>query len=116
MPSQRSYDDIVRQTVPLPDTSNRPTRAEEVLSETRPPGPRIARVDDESLVDEGSMRAALLALDGADLTDLDVAIEGGRVQVDGSVADESDRDRIVRAVSDVPGVIAVIDTIRIRAV
>lgn len=70
--------------------------------------------DEEARVDERSMRAALLALDGTDLADLDLAIEGGRVQIKGSVADESDRDRIVRAVSDVPGVIAVIDTVRVR--
>lgn len=119
MPSRTSYDDIVRQTVPLPDSSHRPTRAEERVAEERPPGPRIdmrdVRDGDDAAVNESSLRAALLSLEGADLADLDVAVEGGRVEIDGSVADVSDRDRIVRAVSDVPGVIAVIDTLRIRA-
>lgn len=115
MPSHRSYEDIVRATVPLPDSSKRPSRAEAAQADDRPQGPRIQyRFADDASPDETSVRAALLGLQGADLADLDVAIEGGRVEISGSVADDSDRDRIVRAVSDVPGVIAVIDTIRVR--
>jgi osmotically-inducible protein OsmY len=116
MPSKRSYDDIARTTVPLPDSSHRPTSAEESAATDRPAGPRIhKRFADDDTVNIDSVKAALLALDGADLADLDLTIEGGRVEIDGSVADDGDRDRIIRAVSDATGVIAVIDTIRIRA-
>jgi osmotically-inducible protein OsmY len=116
MASQRSYDDIVRSTVPLPDSSHRPSRSEETAAEERPQGPRIqTRYADDSSVDLTSLRAALNGLTGADLHDLDVTLESGRAEIDGSVADDSDRDRIIRAVSDVTGVIAVIDRIRIRS-
>lgn len=116
MTSPRSYDDIIRRTVPLPDSSHRPTRSEVATAEGRPLGPRVHNrySDDEpALVD--SIREALESLLGADIADIDATIEAGRVEIDGSVADADDRDRIVRAVSDVPGVIAVIDTIRVRA-
>ncbi|HUQ02213.1 MAG TPA: BON domain-containing protein [Kofleriaceae bacterium] len=66
-------------------------------------------------MDLTSVRAALNGLSGADLADLDVTFEIGRAEIDGSVADASDRDRIIRAVSDVAGVIAVIDRIRVRS-
>lgn len=118
--SPRSYDDIVRETVPLPDSSMRPTRDEALQADERPPGPRIsARFPEDETEDQAAslaaVRAALEALQGADLADLDVTLEGGRAELSGSVADESDRDRIVRSVAAVHGVIAVIDTIRVRS-
>ena len=116
MSSQRSYDDIVRSTVPLPDSSHRPQTSEVATAEQRGQGPNVrARYPDDETPLLDAVRQALLAMQGADIADLDLTIEGGRVQIDGSVADDGDRDRIVRAVSDVPGVIAVIDTIRVRA-
>ena len=116
MSSQRSYDDIVRSTVPLPDSSRRPQRSDVAMAEERGQGPRIqARYPDDETPLVDAVRDALHALHGTDIADLDLTIEGGRIQIDGSVADDSDRDRIVRAVSDVPGVIAVIDTLRVRA-
>jgi osmotically-inducible protein OsmY len=116
MPSRRSYEDIVRSTVPLPDSSHRPSVAEEVAAEERPQGPRIQTRDpDDTTVDLTSVRAALNNLAGADLADLDVTLERGRAEIDGSVADGNDRDRIIRAVSDVGGVIAVIDRLRVRS-
>lgn len=116
MPSQRSYEDIVRSTVPLPDSSHRPSTAEEQSADERPAGPRIqTRFSDDTNVDLTSLRAALNGLTGADLADVDVTLENGRAEIDGSVADSNDRDRIIRAVSDVTGVIAVIDRIRVRS-
>lgn len=116
MSSRRSYDDIVRSTVPLPDSSHRPQRSDVAMAEERGKGPTVhSRYPDDETPLVDAVRDALLALQGTDVADLDLSIEGGRVQMDGSVADEGDRDRIVRAVSDVPGVIAVIDTIRVRA-
>ncbi len=116
MSSQRSYDDIVRATVPLPDSSHRPSQAEATRADERPAGPRIeTRFPDDVAVDLTSLRAALNNLTGADLADLDVTLEGGHAEIDGSVAEDSDRDRILRAVADVPGVLAVIDRIRVRS-
>lgn len=86
----------------------------QLSSEDPPPGPRIESQDEVSRIDARSIRVALLALAGTDLAELDLAIDGGSVQIVGWVADPSDRDRVVRAVADVPGVIAVIDMIRIR--
>ena len=116
MSSQRSYDDLVRETIPLPDSSHRPTRAEASTALERPQGPRIShRWPDDETPSVDAIRTALETLDGADLADLDITLEGGRAEIDGSVADESDRDRTIRAVEAVPGVIAVIDTVRIRS-
>jgi len=105
----RSYDDLVRQDVPLPDSSFRPSRDEVAAAHARKPGPTI--VTD---LEPNSVRAALLSLDGADLTDLNVQIEDGRALVEGSVATPEDRRRIVAAVEMLPGVVAVIDTLRVR--
>jgi len=106
----RSYDEIVRTTVPLPDSSHRPTKEEARAAADREPGPRI--------LGEGShihdVRAALDALVAADLTDLDVTISDGRVVLDGSVATADDRQRIVAAVEPVVGVHAVLDRLRAR--
>jgi hypothetical protein len=110
-----SYDDLVRGAVPLPDSSHRPSTAEAVAAETRPPGPRInAAFPDDGGANPDDVRGAIEALAGADLADLDVAIDSGRVTIDGSVATQEDRDRIVRAIGAVHGVITVIDTLRVR--
>lgn len=114
-PKKSSYDDLVREVVPLPDSSHRPLRAEEAEAESRRPGPHFTTAfpDDQS-PSAANLRPVLDALAGADLSDLTVALDGGRVTVEGSVATDEDRDRIVRALGDAPGVITVIDTLRIR--
>ena len=114
----RSYDDIVRTTVPNPDSSHRPTRGEEHEAVEREAGPRVHMSSEEpgDAPTEAAVRSALASLGTADLADLDITIEGGRLQVDGSVASKDDRDVIVRRLEGVPGVVAVIDTLRIRNV
>lgn len=114
----RTYDDIVRTTVPNPDSSHRPTRGEEHDAVEREAGPRIhtAPGEDGDSPTEAAVRGALASLGTADLADLDITIEGARVQVDGSVASKEDRDIVVRSLEGVPGVVAVIDTLRIRNV
>ncbi len=104
-----SYDDIVRKNVPLPDSSYRPSTAEVANAEARKPGPRITADSDTT-----SVQAALMSLEGADITDVQVDIDSGRATIDGSVALEEDRRRIIAAVEMVPGVNAVIDRLRVR--
>jgi hypothetical protein len=115
MPKKSSYDDLVRDLVPLPDSSHRPLRADAAEAEAREPGPRITSAFPEDQTPSvATLSSALAALAGADLSDLTVALDGGRVSVEGSVATDEDRDRIVRALGDTPGVITVIDTLRVR--
>lgn len=115
MNRKASYDDLVRSVVPMPDSSHRPYRAEVTAAESRPAGPLITAAwpEDQDPAPE-AIREALTALVGADISDLDIALDGGRATLDGSVATQGDRDRIVRAISAVPGVITVIDTLRVR--
>jgi osmotically-inducible protein OsmY len=114
-PKSSTYDDLVRGVVPMPDSSHRPTRAEAEAAESRPPGPLIKRADPaDRSPDPDEVRDALDALVGADLSDLDISLDGGRAILDGSVATQDDRDRIVRVVGCVRGVTTVIDTLRVR--
>jgi osmotically-inducible protein OsmY len=115
----RTYDDIVRATVPNPDSSHRPTQTEEQVAVERPAGPRITTAtagENGDSPSENAVRDALASLGTADVADLDITIEGGRLQIDGSVASKDDRDLIVRRLEGMPGVVAVIDTLRIRNV
>jgi hypothetical protein len=105
--SARSYEDIIRKTVPLPDSSYRPTDAERIESEV-PREPALVGPH------EGTMRDALQALTGVDLTDLQVDVEGGTATMRGSVARKDDRDRIEATLRGVPGVDEVRDQLRIR--
>lgn len=103
-----TYDDLARKLTPLPDSSYRPSRAEVEAAHNRPQGPRIQATDHDAV------RAVLANLDGADLTDIDVMIEDGLATLDGSVAKDEDRTRVVEAVHTIPGVTAVIDQLRVR--
>ncbi len=112
-----SYDDVVRASVPLPDTSPRPSRAEVLAAETRAPGPRFTAAwpdPDDHTPPPSVLLAALEVLHGADLSDLTVALDHGRLTLEGSVATQDDRERIVRALGSVDGVTTVIDTLRVR--
>lgn len=115
MNRKASYDDLVRSVVPMPDSSHRPFRAEVTAAESRPSGPLItAAWPEDQIPTPEAIRDALDILMGADLSDLDISLDGGRATIDGSVATQDDRDRIVRAIGAVPGVITVIDTMRVR--
>lgn len=103
-----SYEEIVRETVILPDSSYRPTIPEEQAALHRAPPPVTVHPS------MAPIRRALAALEAVDLTDLEVALTGGHVTLAGSVATRADRDRIVAAVEAVPDHLGVIDTLRIR--
>lgn len=103
-----SYDELVRETMVLPDGSHRPTLAEEAEALRRAPPP----------VGPGArltpVRWALAALDGVDLHGLEIALAASRVILTGIVASRADRERVVAAVEAVPGVEGVDDRLRIR--
>lgn len=110
-----SYDDLVRRIVPMPDTGYRPTRDEEREAEEHAEGPRIHAGDPAGqMPTTESIRDTLRGLAAADLGDLDVSIENGRVTLAGSVATQRDREEIVAAITDHPGVHAVLDLLRVR--
>lgn len=102
----RSYEDIARTTVPLPDSSYQPTDAEKAASEE----PHLPAVTGS----EVSVQAALAALSAVDLTDLQVVVTGSTATMSGSVARRSDRDQIEAALRGVDGIAEVDDRVRIR--
>ncbi|MBL8627383.1 MAG: BON domain-containing protein [Myxococcales bacterium] len=103
----RSYDELVRETMVLPDGSHRPTLAEEqeALRRAPPPFAPGARLT--------PIRWALGALDDIDLHGLELALAGGRVVLTGTVASRADRERVVAAIEAVPGVEGIDDRLRI---
>ncbi len=104
-----SYDEIVRETVMLPDGSHRPMPAEEAEALSRRP-PR--RTPPPGLT---PIRWALAQLDEVDVAAVEVALTGSRVTLTGVVANRDARARIVAAVEAVPGVEAVVDALRVVA-
>lgn len=104
----RSYDELVRETMVLPDGSHRPTQAEEqeALRRAPPPVGPGARLT--------PIRWALGALEGVDLHGLELALAGARVVLTGVVASRGDRERVVAAIEAVPGVEGVDDRLRVR--
>lgn len=105
-----SYDDIARRNVPLPDSSHRPTRAEETDAEE----PRIPAVTGDGAAGDDAVRAALDGLEHVDVSDLTVALSDGVATLSGSVARRLDRERIMSALARIPGVTEVVDRLRIR--
>jgi Flp pilus assembly secretin CpaC len=92
----RSYDDIVRETVVDPDSSQRPTKEQERDSVT---GPRSLRPDEQAL--EARVRQALTHLGIADIA---VEVVDERVALRGSVPTAELAMRASDAASAVPGV------------
>lgn len=70
---------------------------------------------DERTPDPEAVRAALVALTELDLSDLHVMLDGGRATIDGSVARDDDRQLVLRAMVDLPGVSSVVDRMRLRS-
>lgn len=93
-----SYDDIVRRTVPEPDSSFRPTPEQQRSTETQGPLP----THDDALAD--AVRAALAA---AGVQGVTCEVHGGRVRLDGAVADPAELGRIEYVVRDLEGVAAI---------
>ena len=105
-----SYDDIARRTVPLPDSSHRPTEDEVVEAHeavNREP------TELEALI-AAAVRAAFADDHHLDGSDLGVDVDGTVAILTGSVVTEEDRRRAVEIARDVPGVSDVIDDLRVR--
>jgi hypothetical protein len=104
MPSRtpRSYDEIVRRTVPNPDSSWRPSfEAERGAIEGR-----VAALDDKALLDD--IHDALI-LAGIDASGVRVEVDGDHVVVRGLVRDHACADRIANVIEKVPGVRTLVD-------
>jgi osmotically-inducible protein OsmY len=92
----KSYDDIVRETVVEPDSSQRPTKTQERDSVN---GPRSLRPDEQQL--EARVRQALTSLG---IRDLDLEVVDETVSVRGAVTTPELAMRVTDVVAAVPGV------------
>jgi osmotically-inducible protein OsmY len=105
----KSYDDIVRATVPEPDSSWRPTSEQE----------RQAREGFRAMDDEEAQlhRRVLAALTSAsiDPSGIEIEIDRDRVSLRGKVRDRETLTRVSQVVGEVDGVRAVLDHIVIAA-
>lgn len=110
----RSYRELERTLVPLPDSSHRPTPREEAEAEV-PREPQVTATGGSNAFPSAeAVKAAVSALDSVDATDLELQVVSGTVTLGGSVARASDRDRIVTALGKVGGVTEIVDRLRIR--
>lgn len=99
----RTYDEIVRRTVPEPDSSFRPS-PEQVRDAFE--GFRALDADEQALFDR--IDSALVE-SGHDLQDVTVEVERDRVTLRGSVRDHIALARVLDLVRGVPGVGEVVD-------
>jgi len=105
----KTYDEIVRKTVPEPDTSFRPSPEQERAAYE---GFRALEAIEQALFDRIN-RA--LASSGHDLQHVAVEVEREHVTIRGSVRDEAELVRVVEVVRNVEGVGAVDDQLVISA-
>jgi ATP-dependent protease HslVU (ClpYQ) peptidase subunit len=99
----RSYDEIVRRTVPEPDSSFRPS-PEQVRQAFE--GFRALDADEQALLERVD---GALATSGHDLQRVTVEVERDRVTVQGTVRDHEALARVLDIVREVPGVGEVVD-------
>ena len=99
----KTYDDIVRKTVPNPDSSFRPSKDQE-----RQAYEGFRAMDPEEQVLQGRVTQALAA-SGIDLSQVMVEVEGDDVILRGKVSDPQMLDRIPMIVHGVEGVKDVVD-------
>jgi osmotically-inducible protein OsmY len=99
----KSYDDIVRATVPDPDSSWRPSRAQEARARE---GDRALDPDEQDLADR--VHEALLRA-GFDASMVQIEIDRDRVILRGQVRDHTALMKIPNVVGQVDGVSAVVD-------
>jgi hypothetical protein len=104
---QDTYDDIARRTVPLPDSSHRPSR-EQVQRAHEPPPPPL-----ETAADVAELRAALIG-ERVDVDDVTFQQDGDTLVVRGSVATDRDRLATLAAAHQLAGITHVIDELRVR--
>lgn len=101
----KSYEDITRATVIEPDSSFRPTVAQERGSYE---GERVLSGDERAIYDRTSdaLRSA-----GCDVSAVTVEVDGSRVTLRGRVRDYNDLPKIEAAVRTVPDVGDIVDMI-----
>ena len=95
----QSYDEIVRQTVPEPDSSFRPSPEQEKAAYE---GTRILDEDEQKLY--ARVVDALLGISDIDPTGVNVEIDRDRVTLRGRIPDAGALSQIERRVHDVEGV------------
>jgi osmotically-inducible protein OsmY len=105
----KSYDDIVRNTVLDPDSSERPTREQE--REARE-GFRAQDAGEQAL---HARVVAALAASGVDATGITVEITGELVRLGGEVADAAALRALEAAIAQVQGVDTIHNQLVIRA-
>ena len=101
----RSYDEIVRRTVPNPDSSWRPSREQEKYAQHHVLPPELQGICDD-------IHDALVAA-GIDANALRCIVDAEHVVVRGWAADRKSADHILEIVERVPGVKSVIDQITV---
>jgi osmotically-inducible protein OsmY len=112
-----SYDDILRATVPNPDSSFRPSREEEEMSRHRfgaptEHRPHAASRAERDLLDR--VQRALFADNTIDLTDVEIEIDGSQVILLGTVPGPATRVRIEDIAASIHGVEQVDNQLVIR--
>lgn len=114
-PAPTSYDDIARATVPNPDGSIQPTRAQVRTSHRASDAPTHAMTADERTL--LSQIVAALALEGhTDTQHVDLLVQGSRVLLRGTVPGPSTSARVEDIAGKVDGVtevwneLSIIDT------
>ena len=110
----RTYGDLVRTTVPLPDSSYRPTVAEEQAAVASPGTAAAGGTGGKPSTCDERVRIVLAGLDHEDTADVAVAVFGGTATITGSVARGLDRDRIMTALGTIAEITTVVDELRIR--
>lgn len=105
----RTYDEIVRATVPEPDSSWRPSPEQEKRARE---GYRALTPDEQRLCDR--VHDALLAA-GINTQPLQIEVDRDRVILRGQVRDRHTLDRIPDLVREVEGVGSVVDQLVIAA-
>lgn len=101
----RSYDDIIRKTVPEPDSSFRPTKEQERAAFE---GERIMSTDETALYQRVS---DALRGSGLDTSDVSIEIDGSRVTLRGRVGDHHTLPLLENAVRAVPDVGDIVDLV-----
>ncbi len=100
----QSYDELVRRTVPEPDSSFRPTQLQEQQAYE---GTRLLSDEEQALHDR--VAAALAELPGIDPSTLQIEVDREMVTLHGQIADPSLFDRIEQRMDAVDGVRGVVN-------
>jgi osmotically-inducible protein OsmY len=108
-PGPKTYDEIVRKTVPEPDSSWRPTP--EQVQQARE-GFRAMDADEQQL---HQRVIAALSSAGIDTSAVQIEIDRDRVTLRGRVRDQDALTRVAQVVGEVDGVSAVLDQLVIAA-